>query len=157
MKLNINKTIEENIITVDISVIELGDDTTSSTEELEMLHDFSKKIAYKDIDFKSNMKLDDGNNPEITESEVDGSTIAAVELELINKEFTLDENLHLTLSIDVNRINKANLVKPFDTVEKLGKARAELYSVKIQEEIKKKLDEMRALTTTFEGETEVIL
>ena len=41
--------------------------------------------------------------------------------------------------------------------EKLGKAYAELFSVKVKEEIGKKLTELRSLNTKFEGETEVVL
>ena len=40
---------------------------------------------------------------------------------------------------------------------KSGKAYAELFAVKIQEEIGKKLTELRSLNTKFEGETEVVL
>ena len=50
-----------------------------------------------------------------------------------------------------------NLNRVMDTVEKLGKAKAELFSVRIQEEIGKKLTEIRNLNTKFEGETEVVL
>ncbi len=156
MKLNISKKIEENIITVSIDVAELGTNSIDAQEELSQLHDFPKKITYKDIEFKANMKLEDGD-PIITEAETDGSTIAQVELELINKEYLIDENLSITLSIDVNKIPKSDLVVPFDTVEKLGKARAQLFIAKIQAEIAKKLTEIRSLYTSFEGETEAII
>lgn len=156
MKLNISKKIEENIITVNIDVAELGTNSIDAQEELSQLHDFPKKITYKDIEFKANMKLEDGD-PIITESNPDGSTIAQVELELINKEYLIDENLSITLSIDVNKISKSDLAVPFDTVEKLGKARAQLFIAKIQAEIAKKLTEIRSLYTSFEGETEAII
>ena len=58
---------------------------------------------------------------------------------------------------DVTKIPSSELTTVFDTVEKLGKARAELFSVKIQEEISKKLTELRSLNTKFEGESEVVL
>lgn len=157
MKLNIEKKIEENVITVDITVAELGTNSISKDEELEALHDFPRKFCYRDIEFKANMTLDKANNPTITQSDPDGSTIATVELELINKEFVIDENLHINISLNVNKINESDLVEPFDTVEKLGKARAELFIQKVQKEIKTKLEEIRELTTTFEGESEVIL
>lgn len=157
MKLNVSKQIEENIITVDITVAELGTNSISAEEELESIHDFPKTFSYKEIDFTDNMTLDSANNPIITVDSPDGSTIAEVEVEVINKEFVIDENLHINMSFDVNKINKNDLGEPFDTVEKLGKARAELFAVKVQEKIKEKLDEIRALTTTFEGDTEVIL
>lgn len=157
MKLNINKKIEENVITADISVSELGTNSISATEELEALHDFPRTFCYKDIDFSANMKMDENGNPIITDEEPDGSTVMKVDLGLINKSFAIDENLHLSLVLDIDKIQKKELAEPFNSVEKLGKARVELYCVKIQEEIKKKLDEMRTLVTDFEGETEVIL
>ena len=156
MKLNISKKIEENIITVNIDVAELGTNSIDAQEELSQLHDFPKKITYKDIEFKANMKLEDGD-PIITESDTDGSTIAEIKLDLINKEIIIDENLSITLSIDVNKIPKSDLVAPFDTVEKMGKARAQLFISKIQAEIAKKLTEIRSLYTSFEGETEAIV
>lgn len=156
MKLNISKKIEENIITVNIDVAELGTNSIDAQEELSQLHDFPKKISYKDIEFKANMKLEDGD-PIITESDTDGSTIAEIKLDLINKEIIIDENLSITLSIDVNKIPKSDLVAPFDTVEKMGKARAQLFISKIQAEIAKKLTEIRSLYTSFEGETEAIV
>lgn len=157
MKLNVTKEITEDIIKVQIDVAEMGTNSISSEEEIEMVHDFVKTFCYRDIEFKGNMKLDAAKNPVITDTSPDGSTIAEVELELINKEFVIDENLSLTLLIDTKKIDEDDLVEPFNTVESLGKARAELYIQKVQEEISKKLKEIRELATTFEGEEEVIL
>lgn len=157
MKLNVTKEITEDIIKVQIDVAEMGTNSISSEEEIEMVHDFVKTFCYRDIDFKANMQLDAAKNPKITTESPDGSNIAEVELELINKEFTIDENLSLTLLIDVKKINENDLVAPFNTVESLAKARAELYSQKVQDKIAEKLKEIRELATTFEGEEEVIL
>ena len=158
MKLNISKTIDENIIGVDISVAELGTSDTDASTEKDMLHNFVRTIEYSKISFKSNMKADSNGDPVTTDSEVDGSTIISVELkDIINQSFVVDENLHITFSIDVTKIPESEVKAPFDSVEKLGKAYAELFSVKIQQEIGKKLTELRSLNTKFEGETEVIL
>lgn len=158
MKLNISKTIDENIIGVDISVAELGTSDTDATTEKDMLHNFVRTIEYSKISFKSNMKVDSNGDPVTTDSEVDGSTIISVELkDIINQSFVVDENLHITFSIDVTKIPESEVKAPFDSVEKLGKAKVELFATKIQEEIGKKLAEIRALNTKFEGETEVIL
>lgn len=157
MKLNIKKSIEENIITVDISVAELGTEESILQEEYELLHDFPRTIRFSDIDFKSNMKLDSNGDPMVTTESVDGATIEEVDIKLINKEYNIDENLNISMSFDVAKIPTSELTTVFDTVEKLGKARAELFSYKIKEEISKKLTELRNLNTKFEGETEVIL
>ena len=158
MKLNISKTIDENIIGVDISVAELGTSDTDASTEKDMLHNFVRTIEYSKISFKSNMKVDSNGDPVTTDSEVDGSTIISVELkDIISQSFVVDENLHITFSIDVTKIPESEVKAPFDSVEKLGKAKVELFATKIQEEIGKKLAEIRALNTKFEGETEVIL
>ena len=116
MKLNVVKTIEENIIKVNITVDELGTNSIDATEEKEQLHDFPKKIAYKDIEFKANMKLDDNGDPIVTVDSPDASTIAEVELELINKEFVVDENL-ITSELSEEDINKLiGCLKNFYTV-----------------------------------------
>ena len=158
MKLNISKTIDENIIGVDISVAELGTSDTDAATEKDMLHNFVRTIEYSKISFKSNMKADSNGDPVTTDSEVDDSTIISVELkDIINQSFVVDENLHITFSVDVTKIPESEVKAPFDSVEKLGKAKVELFATKIQEEIGKKLAEIRALNTKFEGKTEVIL
>ena len=155
MKLNISKTIDENVISVDISVAELGTSDTDAATEKDMLHNFVRTIEYSKI---SNMKADSNGDPVTTDSEVDDSTIISVELkDIINQSFVVDENLHITFSVDVTKIPESEVKAPFDSVEKIGKAKVELFATKIQEEIGKKLAEIRALNTKFEGETEVIL
>ena len=87
MKLNINKKIENNIITVDISVAELGTSTSTQIEEEQILSDFPRSIKFSDIDFKANVKLDENSDPVVTAEEANDSTIVAVELKnIINKE-----------------------------------------------------------------------
>ena len=158
MKLNIKKTIEENIISVSINVSELGTTTSVQTEELALLHDFPRSIRYSDITFTGNMKLDTNGDPVVTSDPVDSSTVEEITISnLINREYNIDENLAITMTFDVTKIPTSELTTVFDTVEKLGKARAELFSVKIQEEIGKKLTELRSLNTKFEGESEVVL
>ena len=105
MKLNISKTIDVNIIGVDISVAELGTSDTDATTEKDMLHNFVRTIEYSKISFKSNMKADSNGDPVTTDSEVDDSTIISVELkDIINQSFVVDENLHITFSIDVTKV-----------------------------------------------------
>lgn len=158
MKLNIKKTIEENIISVDISVVELGTTASVMTEELNLLHDFPRSIKYSDINFRSNMKMDANGDPSVTSDSADETGVEEVSISnLINREYAVDENLSINMSFDVTKIPESELTTVFDTVEKLGKARAELFAVKIQEEIGKKLTEIRSLNTKFEGETEVVL
>ena len=159
MKLNVKKTIEDNIITVDISVAELGTSTSTQIEEEQILSDFPRSVRFSDIDFKANMKIDSAtSDPVVTADPVDNTTIEEVKLDnIINKEYPINKDMNIVMTFDVAKIPTSALNTVFDTVEKLGKAYAELFSVKIQEEIGKKLLELRSLNTKFEGETEVVL
>ena len=158
MKLNINKKIENNIITVDISVDSLGTSTSTSEEEMSVLADFPRSVRFSDINFSANIKLDSNGDPVVTDEESDGSTIVTVELKnIINKEYPINADLNISIPFDVTKIASSETNTVLDTVEKVGKAYAELFATKVQEEIAKKLAEVRSLNTKFEGETEVVL
>ena len=158
MKLNIKKTIEDNIITVDISVASLGTSTSTSEEEMSVLADFPRSVRFSDISFEGNIKLDSNSDPIVTTDVVDGTTVVAVELKnIINKEYPINADLNISMPFDVTKISSSETNTVLDTVEKVGKAYAELFVVKVQEEIAKKLTEVRSLNTKFEGETEVVL
>lgn len=159
MKLSIKKNIEENIIKVDISVADLGTTTSTGLEEAQILTDFPRSIRFSDINFQSNMKIDDvTGDPIITTDVVDNITVEEVKIDnLINKEYPINSEMSIGMTFDVTKISASSLNAVFDTTEKLGKAYAELFAVKIQEEIGKKLTELRSLNTKFEGETEVVL
>ena len=158
MKLNIKKTIENNIVTVDISVASLGTSTSTSEEEMSVLADFPRSVRFSDIDFKGNIKLDSNGDPIVTDEEANGSTIVTVELKnIINKEYPINADLNISMPFDVTKIAVSEVNTVLDTVEKVGKAYAELFATKVQEEIAKKLAEVRSLNTKFEGETEVVL
>ena len=158
MKLNVKKTIEENIITVDINVSSLGTSTATSEEEAQVLSDFPRSIKFSDIDFKANVKLDENGDPIVTGEEANGSTIVAVELKnIINKEYSINADLNISMPFDVTKIATTETNTLLDTVEKVGKAYATVFATKVQTEIAKKLTEVRALNTKFEGETEVVL
>ena len=159
MKLKVSKKIEDNIITVDIGVVELGTATSIEQEEENMLLDFPRSVKYSSINFKANMKIDSTTgDPIVTDSEADDETVVPTEIkDVINKEYPINRDMGISFAIDVSKIPEAELNSVFTTVEMLGKARAELFATKIQEEIGKKLAEIRALNTKFEGDTEVVL
>lgn len=158
MKLNVKNTIEDNIITVDISVLALGTSTSTSDEESQVLSDFPRSIRFSDINFSANVKLDDNGDPIVTEEEADNSTIVTIELKnIINKEYPINAELNISMPFDVSKISTSETNTLLDTVEKVGKAYATVFAAKVQEEIAKKLVEVRSLNTKFEGETEVVL
>lgn len=158
MKLNIKKTIEENIISVDISVESLGTSTSTSEEESAILADFPRTVRFSDILFSANVKLDDNGDPFVTDEEADDTTIVKVELNnVINKEYPINQNMNISISFDVGKIAASETNKVLNTVESVGKAYATVFVTKVQAEIEKKLTEIRGLNTPFEGETEVVL
>lgn len=158
MKLNVKNTIEDNVITVDISVVSLGTSTSTSEEEKNTLADFPRSVRFSDIDFSANVKLDENSDPVVTDEEADDSTIVAVELKnIINKEYPINADLNISMQFDVTKISTSETNTLLDTVEKVGKAYATVFAAKVQAEIAKKLAEVRSLNTKFEGETEVVL
>ena len=158
MKLNVKNTIEDNVITVDISVSSLGTSIATSEEEKNTLADFPRSVRFSDVDFSANIKLDSNGDPIVTDEEANGSTIVTVELKnIINKEYPINADLNISMPFDVSKISSTETNTLLDTVEKVGKAYAVVFATKVQEEIAKKLAEVRALHTKFEGESEVIL
>ena len=158
MKLNVKNTIEDNVITVDISVVSLGSSTSTSEEEKNTLADFPRSVRFSDVDFSANIKLDSNGDPIVTDEEADDSTIVTVELKnIINKEYPINADLNISMPFDVSKISSTETNTLLDTVEKVGKAYAVVFATKVQEEIAKKLAEVRNLNTKFEGESEVIL
>ena len=158
MKLNVKNTIEDNIITVDITVVSLGTSISTSEEEKNTLSDFPRSVRFSDVDFSANIKLDSNGDPIVTDEEANGSTIVTVELKnIINKEYPINADLNISMPFDVSKISSTETNTLLDTVEKVGKAYAVVFATKIQEEIAKKLAEVRSLNTKFEGETEVVL
>ena len=150
--------INEDVITVSLNVEELGDSIRDADTEKNQLHNFVRYIEYSQIDFSGNLKLSDTGIPVIVTDEPDGSTIEKVTIsDLVNKKYTLDENLSITLSIDINKIPTASLGTVFNTPEKLGQAMAVLFLEKVKAAITTKLTEIRALANDFEAETSVVL
>lgn len=159
MKLTHGIEINENIITVNIAVTELGDSTRDSATELNQLHNFVREIEYSKIDFTSNMKIVN-NQPVVTAESPDGSDIEEIKIvDIINKKFVIDENLSITQTFDITRMAKSayedNAV--FNSPELLGQAYAVLFIEKVLNAISEKLSEIRALANDIEQETDVVL
>ena len=158
MKLNVKNTIEDNIITVDVTVVSLGTSISTSEEEKNTLADFPRSVRFSDVNFSANIKLDSNGDPVVTDEEANDSTIVAVELKnIINKEYPINADLNISMPFDVTKISTSETNTLLDTVEKVGKAYATVFAAKVQAEIAKKLAEVRSLNTKFEGETEVVL
>ena len=159
MKITQGIKIEENKVTATISVAELGDSTRDAQTELNQLHNFNREIEFSKIDFTANMKIVN-NMPVVTTDGVDGSTIEEISIkDLINKKYTIDENLAIEQTFDTSRIADAEYSsnKVFNSPELLGQAYAVLFIEKVKATISEKLAEIRALANDIEKETDVVL
>ena len=152
MKINQTNKIENNIVSTEITIEALGTTDLTPEKELEILHNFTRKIEYSKIDFTANMKIGENGIPEIVEEEPDGATIAKVTLDdLINKTYPLDEKLNIAFAIDANKIDASKLDEHvFTTKEVLAQALVILFATKIKEDIAEKLAEIRKLNSEFE-------
>lgn len=152
MKINQKNEILENIVSTDISVEVLGTSVLTQEEELALLHNFTRDIEFNKISFVSNMKMN-GNIPEITDDPIDGTNVVEVTInDIINKQYPVDENLHIYFSVDCTKIPDSELNNVMDTKEKLATAKVVLFAEKIREEISEKLKEIREMSNKFEGE-----
>lgn len=117
MYLGVKRDIENNVFFIDIKVDSFGTDQLSEDEERELTHDFPTKVAYRNLTFTRNVKLN-GAVPEITEekpgvvegdSETDGQVsngVVTVTLPpLSNREVVVNEDFHVEYKIDTAKIS----------------------------------------------------
>lgn len=134
MQLTTSIDIEEGIVNASIKCTDISDDTK------EALHDYPKILKYGDIDFSAKVKVD-GAMPEIVDdSDSDGEEVT---LKLVDKSFTVDENLDLSLSLDSGKMSGRELTTSISNVEILSKAKALIWVSKVKAEIQKLLAEAR--------------
>ena len=124
MKINQKNTIENDIVGIDISVEVLGTADLTSEQELELLHNYNKIIEFNKIQFKGNMRMEN-NIPVVTDDPVDGTNVVEVVIpDVINEQFIVDEDLHITFSRDVTKFPETELNEIFSKREMLGQAKA---------------------------------
>lgn len=157
MKINQKDSILENIVSTDISVEVLGTSDLTEEQELELLHNFTRMIEFNKISFKGNMKIED-NKPVVTDEEINGESVVEIAIiDLINKQYPVDENLHITFSVDSTKIPDSELNNVMNTKEKMAQAKVVLFAEKIREAISEKLAEIRDMSNKFECETSYTL
>lgn len=153
MKILPERSIENDIYTTVIKPTEFGTATVTADAEIEMLKDTPQILRYADIDFKDKFVITDkiptiSSDPDAVE----------VSLNLNNKEFTIDENFEVSLSVDANKIVDAELDSTvFTDKHDLAMAKIILYETKVIAQIKKLLDVARSHVTTFEQTVEQTL
>ncbi len=153
MKILPERSIENDVYTTLLKPLTFGTATVTAEDELAMLADTPQTLRYADIEFKEKFKIVDGLPVVSTE---DGAV--EVTLDLTNKEFLLDENFEVSLSVDANKVAPAEIDGTVFTDKYLvAQAKIITYETKVLERIKTLLDEARAHVNTFEDTVEVNL
>lgn len=153
MKILPERSIENNVYTTVIKPLEYGTATMTAEQELEMLKDTPQILKYADIDFTDKFVIEN----KIPKISSDGGAVE-VSLNPNNKEFLLDENFEVSISIDANNIVDAEIDGTvFTCKHELAMAKVILYETKVIEQIKKLLEVARSHVTTFEQTTEQTL
>lgn len=154
MKILPVREIENNIFTTILAPSEFGTSTVTSEIEIAMLKDFPQTLRYADINFVDTFKVVDG-------LPVISADVDAVEIKidnLTNKEFQVNEDLNITLSIDANKIPASEVDGVvFTTPLQVAQAKTILFETKVLAKIKELMDAARANVNDFEITTEVIL
>lgn len=154
MKIEPVRGIENNVFTTTLAPTEMGTATTTADKEIAMLVDFPQTLRYADIEFTDKFKVV-GGIPTIS-AELD-----AVEVKidnLTNREFQINENLNITISIDANKIPTSEVDGAvFTNTLQVAQAKIILFETKVLAKIKELMDTARANVNDFEITTEVIL
>ena len=154
MKIEPVRGIENNVFTTTLAPSSMGTATVTEEKEIEMLKDFPQTLKYSDIDFTDKFKVVRGL-PAIS-AELD-----AVEVKidnLTNREFQINENLNITISIDANKIPASEVDGVvFTNTLQVAQAKIILFETKVLAKIKELMDAARANVNDFEITTEVIL
>lgn len=149
MQLTTNIDIEDGIVTASIVCTDISDETKES------LHDYTKVLRYRDIDFSAKIKVTNSMPEIVDDDDPDGEE---VKIGLIDKSYIVDENLMLELKLDSNKMSNKELTSSISNVEILSKAKAIIWLDKVKGEIQKLVDEAREQNAAnIEGTVEEII
>ncbi len=153
MKILPERSIENDTYTTVIKPSEWGTASVTAESELEMLADTPQLLRYADIDFKDKFLITNGI-PQISTDE----SAVEVTLDLNNKEFILDENFEVSLSVDAKKILDAELDGiVFTDKHELAQAKTILFETKVISRIKELLEIARSHVNSFEETVEQTL
>lgn len=158
MKIIQKPNVENDIVSVDISVQMLGTADLTAEQEKELISNYNKVIEYNKIQFKGNIKLNSDGVPELTEDSVDGTNVVELEIkDIINERKIVNENISFHFERDVTKYPDSVLNDVLDKKEIYAQAECVLFATRIKEALEEKLAEIRALNNKFETETEYTL
>ena len=158
MKIIQKPNVENDIVSVDITVQMLGTADLTAEQEKELISNYNKVIEYNKIQFKGNIKLNSDGVPEVTEDSVDGTTVVELEIkDIINERKIVNEDISFHFERDVTKYPDSVLNDVLNKKEIYAQAECVLFATRVKEALEEKLAEIRALNNKFETETEYTL
>lgn len=158
MKIIQKPNVENDIVSVDITVQMLGTADLTAEQEKELISNYNKVIEYNKIQFKGNIKINSNGVPEVTEDSVDGTNVVELEIkDIINERKIVNEDISFHFERDVTKYPDSVLNNVLNKKELYAQAECVLFATRIKEALEEKLAEIRALNNKFETETEYTL
>lgn len=153
MDLKIVNNIDSNVFSTHITFEAYGSEQLSEYEEKEIIQNFPIKLAYRNLRFTKNIKID-GTVPVITEDEPDGETVVSITLPpLSNKEIPIDETFDAYYKIDYSKIPSSVVDEKVLTNKSLiAQAYCKIFATVVCDEVKELMGIIRAKAPSFEGE-----
>lgn len=153
MKILPIRSIEDDTYTTIIKPSEWGTASVTAQNELEMLADTPQMLRYADIEFKDKFIVSNGLPVISTDTNA-----VEVSLDLNNKEFMLNENFEVSLSIDAKKILDSELDENvFADKHILAQAKVILFETKVIARVKELLEIARSHINSFEETVEQTL
>lgn len=152
MKILPVRSIENNTFNTVIKPSEMGDSIRTAQQEIDLLADFPQVLRYSDIEFKGKFVVTDGI-PSISD-EVDA---VEVTLDLNNREFTLGEDMEISLEVNADKIASSEVNDVLTDTLLVAQAKVILFENRVMAKIKELLDTARSHINTFEETVEQTL
>lgn len=152
MKILPVRSIENNTFKTAIKPSEMGDSIRTAQQEIDLLTDFPQVLRYSDIEFKGKFVVTDGI-PSIS----DEADAVEVTLDLNNKEFTLGEDMEISLEVNADKIASSEVNDVLTDTLLVAQAKVILFENRVMAKIKELLDTARSHINTFEETVEQTL
>lgn len=152
MKILPVRSIENNTFKTVIKPSEMGDSIRTAQQEIDLLADFPQVLRYSDIEFKGKFVVTDGI-PSIS----DEADAVEVTLDLNNREFTLGEDMEISLEVNADKIASSEVNEVLTDTLLVAQAKVILFENRVMAKIKELLDTARSHINTFEETVEQTL
>lgn len=152
MKILPVRSIENNTFKTVIKPSEMGDSIRTAQQEIDLLADFPQVLRYSDIEFKGKFVVADGI-PLIN----DEADAVEITLDLNNKEFTLGEDMEISLEVNADKITSSEVNDVLTDTLLVAQAKVILFENRVMAKIKELLDTARSHINTFEETVEQTL